>query len=309
MLQYTRNENGRLVPAESFDEAEIVRAVNPTSVELSVLAETACVPMDFLTAATDRDERPRFEVEEDCKLLILRVPHRDPSSDPPYVTLAFAIILTPTRILTVCSEDTALWSELLSGRTRIPAPSDTVRFLCLLFLHIARQYLGFLNSIRHESDEAEDAIQGSMTNQTLLRVQNLQKCLVYFTTSLRANEPMWDKVRRLAGRNLTEEEIDLLEDVRVEFGQARDLADIYGNILTGMMDAFASIISNNLNTVMKFLTLVTIILMLPTLVVSIYGMNVPLPFANSPHAFLIVMGFAALLAGLTVIFFLRRKFF
>ncbi|MEN6369857.1 MAG: magnesium transporter CorA family protein [Thermotogota bacterium] len=309
MLQYTRNENGRLVPAESFDEAEIVRVVNPTSVELSVLAETACVPMDFLTAATDRDERPRFEVEEDCKLLILRVPHRDPSSDPPYVTLAFAVILTPTRILTVCAEDTALWSELLSGRTRIPPTTDTVKFLCTLFLHIARQYLGFLNSIRHESDEAEGAIQGSMTNQTLIRVQNLQKCLVYFTTSLRANEPMWDRVRRLAGRNLTEEEIDLLEDVRVEFGQARDLADIYGNILTGMMDAFASIISNNVNAVMKFLTLVTIILMLPTLVVSIYGMNVPLPFANSPHAFLIVMGFAALLAGLTVIFFLRRKFF
>jgi magnesium transporter len=309
MLQYTRNENGRLVSTDSFAEAEIVRVVNPSSVELSVLAETACVPMDFLTAATDRDERPRFEVEEDCKLLILRVPHRDPSSDPPYVTVAFAIILTPTRILTVCAEDTALWSELLSGRTRIPPTSDTVKFLCTLFLHVARQYLGFLNSIRHESDEAEDAIQGSMTNQTLLRVQNLQKCLVYFTTSLRANEPMWDKVRRLAGRNLTEDEIDLLEDVRVEFGQARDLADIYGNILTGMMDAFASIISNNVNAVMKFLTLVTIILMLPTLVVSIYGMNVPLPFAHSPHAFLIVMGFAVLLAGLTVVFFLRRKFF
>lgn len=309
MLQYTRYENGRLVPADGVDQAHIVQVVNPTSVELSLVAETACVPMDFLTAATDRDERPRFEAEEDCKLLVLRVPHREKASDTPYVTVAFAIILTPGRIVTVCSEDTALWSELLSGRTRIPPTDDTVKFLCTLFLHIARQYLGFLNSIRHESDEAEGAIQGSMTNQTLIRVQNLQKCLVYFTTSLRANEPMWDRVRRLAGRNLTEEEIDLLEDVRVEFGQARDLADIYGNILTGMMDAFASIISNNVNTVMKFLTLVTIILMLPTLVVSIYGMNVPLPFENSPHAFLIVMGFAALLAGLTVIFFLRRKFF
>ncbi|MDD5647227.1 MAG: magnesium transporter CorA family protein [Candidatus Bipolaricaulis sp.] len=309
MLQYTRNENGRLVPAEGFDEAEIVRVVNPTSVELALLAETAHVPMDFLTAATDRDERPRFEAEEDCKLLILRVPHHEASSDTPYVTVALAVILTPTRVVTVCAEDTALWSELLSGRSRIPSPSDTVRFLCTLFLHIARQYLGYLNSIRHESDDAECAIQGSMTNRTLIRVQNLQKCLVYFTTSLRANEPMWDRVRRLAGRNLTEEEIDLLEDVRVEFGQARDLADIYSNILTGTMDAFASIISNNVNSVMKFLTLITILLMLPTLVVSIYGMNVPLPFQSSPHAFLITMGFSALLAGLAAIFFLRRKLF
>jgi len=309
MLQYTRNENGRLVPAGGLDEAEIVRVVNPTSVELALLAEAAHIPMDFLTAATDRDERPRFEVEEDSKLLILRVPHRDASSDTPYVTLALAIVLTPTRVVTVCAEDTALWSELLSGRSRIPSSSDTVRFLCTLFLHIAHQYLGFLNSIRHESDEAEDAIQGSMTNQTLIRVQNLQKCLVYFTTSLRANEPMWDRVRRLAGRNLTEEEIDLLEEVRVEFGQARDLADIYRNILTGTMDAFASIISNNLNTVMKFLTLVTIILTLPMLVASFYGMNVRLPFQGSPHAFLITMGFSVFLAGLAAIFFLKRKFF
>jgi len=309
MLQYTRNENGRLVPAGGLDEAEIVRVVNPTSVELALLAEAAHIPMDFLTAATDRDERPRFEVEEDSKLLILRVPHRDASSDTPYVTLALAIVLTPTRVVTVCAEDTALWSELLSGRTRIPPTTDTVKFLCTLFLHIARQYLGFLNSIRHESDEAEDAIQGSMTNQTLIRVQNLQKCLVYFTTSLRANEPVWDRVRRLAGRNLTEEEIDLLEDVRVEFGQARDLADIYNNILTNMMDAFASIISNNLNTVMKFLTLVTIILTLPMLVASFYGMNVRLPFQGSSHAFLITMGLSVFLAGLAAIFFLKRKFF
>ncbi|MCX6094937.1 MAG: magnesium transporter CorA family protein [Candidatus Bipolaricaulota bacterium] len=309
MLQYTRNENGRLVSTDSFDEAEIVRVVNPTSVELSVLAETACVPMDFLTAATDRDERPRFEVEEDCKLLILRVPHHEAASDTPYVTVALAIILTPTRIVTVCAEDTALWSELLSGRTRIPPTSDTVPFLCTLFLQTARQYLGFLNSIRHESDEAERAIQVSMKNQTLIRMQNLQKCLVYFTTSLRANEPMWDRVRRLAGRNLTDDEIDMLEDVRVEFGQARDLADIYSNILTGTMDAFASIISNNVSSAMKLLATITIVLMLPTLVASTFGMNVQLPFQESPFAFWITMGLSIVLSIVAVIAFLRMKIF
>jgi magnesium transporter len=148
-----------------------------------------------------------------------------------------------------------------------------------------------------------------MKNQTLIRMLNLEKCLVYFTTSLRANEPMWERIRRVAGRDLTEDEQDLLDDVRVEFGQARELADIYSNILTGMMDAFASIISNNVSTVMKFLASITIVLMLPTLVASTFGMNVHLPFQESPYAFWITMGVSFALSAVAVIAFLRMRFF
>ncbi len=309
MLTYYRFENGKLVYVDGLEECQVVQAISPTPVELDTLVGNLGIPMEFLTAATDRDERPRFEVEEDCKLLVIRVPHRDVASVTPYVTLAFAIILTPQRVITVCAEDTALWGELLSSRGRLPSPDDPIHFLGTVFLHVARQYLAFLQSIRHESDDVERAIHGSMKNQTLVRMLNLGKCLVYFTTSLRANEPMWDRMRRVAGRDLTEDEQDLLDDVRVEFGQARDLADIYSNILNGMMDAFASIISNNVSTVMKFLASITIVLMLPTLVASTFGMNVHLPFQESPYAFWITMGVSCVLSVVAVIAFLRMKIF
>ena len=309
MLTYCKFENGKLVYVDGLEECQVIQAISPTHVELDALSSNLGIPMDFLTAATDRDERPRFEVEEDCKLLVIRVPHRNVNSEIPYETLAFAIILTPQRVITVCSEDTVLWGELLASRGRLPAPDDPIRFLGTIFLHVARQYLAFLQSIRHESEEVERAIHGSMKNQTLIRMLNLEKCLVYFTTSLRANEPMWERIRRVAGRDLTEEEQDLLDDVRVEFGQARELADIYSNILTGMMDAFASIISNNVSTVMKFLASITIVLMLPTLVASTFGMNVHLPFQESPFAFWITMGVSFMLSAVAVIAFLRMRFF
>jgi magnesium transporter len=309
MLTYYRFENGKLVYVDGLEECQVVQAISPTPVELDTLVGNLGIPMEFLTAATDRDERPRFEVEEDCKLLVIRVPHRDVASVTPYVTLAFAIILTPQRVITVCAEDTALWGELLSSRGRLPSPDDPIHFLGTVFLHVARQYLAFLQSIRHESDDVERAIHGSMKNQTLVRMLNLGKCLVYFTTSLRANEPMWERMRRIAGRDLTEDEQDLLDDVRVEFGQARDLADIYSNILNGMMDAFASIISNNVSSVMKFLATITIVLMLPTLVSSTLGMNVPLPFGDSPFAFWVTIGVSFLLSAIAVIAFLRMKIF
>ena len=309
MLTYCRLDNGKLVYVDNLQECEIVQAVAPSAVEIDALVGSLGIPIEFLTAATDRDERPRFEVEGDYKLFVLRVPHREPASVMPYGTLAFAIILAPGRLITVCAEDTALWGEALSSRTRLPSPREPLLLLLTLALHVARQYLSFLNSIRHESEEVERAIHGSMRNETLVRMLNLGKCLVYFTTSLRANETMWDRVRRIAGRELTEEEQDLLDDVRVESGQARDLADIYSNILNGMMDAFASIISNNVSGVMKLLATITIVLMLPTLVTSTLGMNVRLPFGDSPFAFWITIGVSLVLAAVAVIAFLRMKIF
>jgi len=309
MLTYCRLDNGKLVYVDSLRECEIVQAVAPSAVEIDALVGNLGIPIEFLTAATDRDERPRFEVEGDYKLFVLRVPHREPASVMPYGTLAFAIILAPGRLITVCAEDSALWGETLSSRTRLPSPREPLLLLLTLALYVARQYLSFLNSIRHESEEVEQAIRGSMKNETLVRMLNLGKCLVYFTTSLRANETMWDRVRRVAGRELTEDEQDLLDDVRVESGQARDLADIYSNILNGMMDAFASIISNNVSGVMKLLATITIVLMLPTLVTSTLGMNVPLPFGDSPYAFWITIGVSLVLAVVAVVAFLRMNIF
>jgi len=203
-----------------------------------------------------------------------------------------------------------MWSDLLANRRhRLPAPQNRVAFLAELFLHVARQYLLSIRQIKDEADAAEKAIHGSMKNEMLIRMLNLEKCLVYFSTSLKANEPIWDRFRKINGRELTEDEKDLVDDVKIEFRQAQDLVDIYSNILSGMMDAFASIIANNLNVVMKMLTLITIILMLPTLIASIYGMNVELPWQHSPHAFMFPMIISLFLSGVVFVFFVRKKWF
>lgn len=309
MLTYIKHEGGKLLSADSLEDCQIVRVVSPTSDELSLICEKLQTPMDFLTAATDRDERSRAETEDFHKLFIIRIPHRQALSDTPYITLALAVILTPTHIVSVCSEHSMVWNDLTTSRSRIPSPQDRVPFLCAFFLHIAREYLTFLRQIRDESDTVERAIHGSMKNEMLIRLLNLEKCLVHFTTSLRANEPIWERFRRVHGRELNEEEAELINDVKVEFRQAQELADIYSNILSGMMDAFASIISNNLTVVMKFLTSITIILMLPTLVASLYGMNVELPFQHSSHAFLITVGVSVVLSVLGVGVFLKKQWF
>ncbi|MGV1099673.1 magnesium transporter CorA family protein [Thiovibrio sp. JS02] len=310
MLTYMKHKAGGLADAASLAESQIVRAFAPTPAEIAQLRDGLHIPEDFLLAALDRDERPRIEVDDACRLLIIRIPHHNAASDTPYVTIALAFILTPEHIVTVCSEESMLWRDLLAGRrSRLPSPADRVSFLATLFLQVARQYLVFLRQIRDEADAAERAIHGSMKNEMLIRMLNLEKCLVFFTTSLRANEPLWDRFRRIHGRELTEDEKDLIDDVKIEFRQAQDLADIYSNILSGMMDAFASIIANNLNVVMKFLTLITIILMLPTLIASIYGMNVELPWQHSPHAFLIPMVISLTLSAIGIAVFFKKKWF
>ncbi len=309
MIELLRVINGRLTSVGKYEDAEIIRMVNPDEAELKSVQEISHAPYDFLTAATDRDERPRIECEDDYKLIIMRVPYEDRESVVPVITIAFGIILTSTYIITVCSLPSPVWDVLQKNRARIPSPLKRAEFLCALFMGIAKLYLTELNKIRSEADDVELAIHHSMKNEILIRMLNLEKCLVYFNTSLRAHEPIWDRFRKIYGNVLTEEEQDLLDDVRIEFRQAQELAEIHSNILSSMMDAFASIISNNLNVVMKFLTAITIILMLPTLIASIYGMNVELPFQHSPYAFWITIGISLMLSVLSALIFLRKKFF
>lgn len=298
-----------MLPSENIGDAEIIRLAKPVPDEIEHVHKETNVPVEMLTAAMDREERPRIEVDDEYKLIIFRIPHHEKNSNIPYITMALGIILTSRRIITVCSEESLLWPDLLAGKGRIPGPSARMEFLCFIFMLTAHQYLAILNQIRNEANQVENAIHISMKNEMLIKMLNLEKCLVYFSTSLRSNEQIWDRLPRFTGVNMTEPEQEMLEDVKIEFRQARDLADIHSNILSGMMDAFASVISNNLNVVMKFLTSMTIILMWPTLVASIYGMNVSLPFQNSSHAFLIVMVFSCCISALNVLLFLKLKWF
>jgi magnesium transporter len=310
MLQYYQYGGGRFALTASPADCRLVWAVSPSAAEVEQIHQLTAAPVDFISAAADRDERPRMEMEDDCKLVLVHVACHD-AQDPelPYYTMAFAIVFTERHIVTVCSQDCSAWAEVLAGRVHAPEPGDGLRFACFLLMRFARQFLAYLNAIRREANGVEKEIHFSVNNATLIRMLNLEKCLVYFTTSLRSDELVWNQLPRGWGRQPTEEEMEAIEDVGIEFRQAKDLADLHSSILSGMMDAFASVISNNLNVVIKVLTSVTIILMLPTLVASIYGMNVALPFEHAPHAFLITVGISVVLSAFGLFLFWKLKWF
>jgi magnesium transporter len=309
MTEYLDVRDGRLARLDSPAESPLIRLVAPNLDQMQRISALTGAPVEFLQAACDRDERPRIEHEDDAHLVVLRIPFEEPEADVPVITVAFGLIFTPSHIVSVCSVPSTLWETLQYGRARIPKPVDRVAFLWALLLTISRMYLTHLQNIRVEADTVERQIHHSMKNEMLIRMLNLETCRVYFTTSLRGHENLLGRIKRIKTTPLTEDEEDELEDIRIEFKQALDLAEIHSNILTGMMDAFASVISNNLNVVMKFLTATTIILMLPNLVASIYGMNIELPFQHHPHAFVITMGAAIVIALTGTAVFLFKKFF
>jgi len=183
------------------------------------------------------------------------------------------------------------------------------RLILQILSRAATVYLNYLKKINRQTTEIENRLHKSMKNEELINLLDFEKSLVYFSTSLRSNELVMDRLYRSGLLTKFEEDEDFLEDLIIENKQALEMTNIHSNILSSMMDAFASVISNNLNMVMKFLTSVTIILMIPTLIASIYGMNIRLPFARSSHAFAITIGASIMLSLIGVFIFIKRKWF
>lgn len=291
-----------------------INLAEPTPAELERVCSAFDIPREFLSDPLDKDERARVEIDEDSSsaLIVLLVPCKEVTDDQaiPYSTVPFGIVMTPNVILTVCARQTALIDEFRQMRRLCP-PFDRHRFVFHILLCAASLYLRYLREIRNDADAIESNLHlhRALKNDSIIDLRDLQKALVYFTTSLTSNDIMVSRLGHMRQLGISEDDLDFLEDVAIEYRQALEMASIHSNILTGTMDAFASVISNNLNMVMKSLTSVTIVFMLPTLVSSIYGMNVPLPLAGNAHAFEIILGIAFFLAMLTVFFFIRRKFF
>lgn len=291
-----------------------INLAEPTPAELEKISGAYEFPPEFLTDPLDKDERARVEVDEDTStsLIVIRVPCKEAVDDNavPYTTVPFGIIITPNAVITVCARQTALIDEFRQMR-RICPPYDRHRFAFNIMLRAATLYLRYLREIGDDADTIERNLHlhQALKNDSLIDLRDLQKALVYFTTSLTANEIVVSRLGHMRQLGIKEDDLDFLDDVAIEYRQALETASIQSNILTGTMESFASVISNNLNMVMKSLTCVTIVFMLPTLVSSIYGMNIDLPFQHSPHAFAITMGIAFALAMLTVFFFIKRKLF
>ena len=314
MMTIYKWENGGLKEASEFASSCWINLVDPTTTELEAVLTHSNVPRDFLTDPLDAGERPRFDYEDDASLIIVHVPRpaEDEDSVSPYRTVPLGIILFGQSVITVCSAATPVTTAFLDQIRRVCPPSDTYRFAFRLLWHAGVLFLRYINEIHSRTAALEDELHESISNEVLMKLFQIEKTLVYFTTSLKADTIALARANTARQLTLSEDDRDYLEDAMVEYQQALETATIHSNILNGTLDTFASIINNNLNNVMKYLTAATIMLAAPTLIASLYGMNIGLPFQNHAHAFSIVMGFSGLLAiaigALFVVLSRKRKF-
>ena len=308
MIVIRKTIDGKLSPLDHLDFDCWVNMINPSQEELQRVSVLLGVPLDYLFDPLDADERARIEMEDGVILLVIRVPiENEGEARVPYQTLPIGVVITPSAVITVCRSSRDLVTELLNGRTRIVDTAERMRFAIHLMQRTSLMYLHCLKDINRRSDVIEQRLQLSTRNQELIDLLGIEKSLVYFATSLKANDIIMDKVLRMRSVQLSEDETDLLEDAITENRQAIDMSKIHSDILSGTMDAFASIISNNMNTVMKFLTGFTIIMMIPNIVSGIYGMNIPLPFQEQAHAFSIVSAITAGACALAWMVFLKKR--
>jgi magnesium transporter len=275
--------------------------------EFSELSLALGIPLDFLTDSLDIDERSRYEIEDDTKLIVIKTPTENNSfneSDAFYVTIPICIILTTTQIVTVNSfENEAIKKFLNSFQNRKP---DKMNMMVLkIFEKITNNFQDHLKEINHRRNTLEQRLYDSNRNEELLQLMRIQKSLVYFVTALRSNELLMMKLARTNFLGLNEDEKDFLGDMIIETSQALETANTYTNILSSTMDAYASIISNNQNLVLKRLSTLTIFLSIPVLIASIYGMNVPLPFQDSTHAFWIPSLISLIILGFAIFYYFR----
>jgi magnesium transporter len=309
MITILNNGNVGLTTQAEPTSGSWMNIIDPTPEEIARLQELG-IPQDFITYPLDMDERARMERENGEILILLRIPiFQGDNTDLPYITVPLGIILTDRLIITVCKKENDILQSFMSGRVRDVATYKRNRFVLRLLLATANRYLTYLREINKVVDILEDQLQQSTRNKEVLELLKYQKSLTYFTTSLKSNELMMERLQRSQMFKTYAEDEDLLEDVLTENQQAIEMTNIASNILSSMMDAFASIISNNLNAIMKFLASVTIVLSVPTIIASLFGMNVSLPFESHPLAFLVVLGITFLVASVVVVVFWKRDWF
>ncbi len=302
---------GGYVEIQQAEKGCWINVSQPSENEINKLVTDFGVPQDIVHDIMDVDERPRVEHDEGWLLIIFRIPVSNLKNGVPFYTLPLGIFITDNLTVTLCYE----FNEVLpfehpslyrENRQHI---DDVLNFTLKLYLRSANTYLRYLKQINQQTALIEQDLEKSIRNQELNKLLKMEKCLVFFITSLKANELVLAKLRNLKRSTLTEINEDLMEDAMIENKQALDMAQIYSDIQSGMMDAFASVISNNLNVVMKQLTLISIILIIPTLIASVYGMNVPNYLENARWAFPALLGFSGLMSFYGVMMFRKRAWF
>ncbi|MCD7951643.1 MAG: magnesium transporter CorA family protein [Synergistaceae bacterium] len=307
MLKITKTTESQLIELTP-DRIEVgawINLVRPSADELNAVEAITEAPQDFIRSALDPEESSRIEIEDNHILVLINVPINHDSHVYEYDTIPLGIIITPDYIVTICQEYNDVIQNFSETRFRYFSTFKRTRLLFQILYRSAMLFLKDLRQMTRRSDQIEQDLRKSMKNEELFQLLDLQKGLTYYSMSLRSNKVVVERLLRLCSNpqvshiiKFREEDEELLDDVRVEYDQAIEMAQIQTAVLAGMMDAFASVISNNLNIVMKFLASITIVMAIPTMVASFFGMNVPVPWEGDPMGFAIVSTVAL---GLTIV--------
>ena len=322
-MRVYRTSNGWIVEESSLEEKNLwIELVNPTEDEIKLVSSRFDIRVDFLKASLDYDESSRIEVENQQILILVNMPIIEHVEMPVmFNTVPLGMIITEDMFITVSLEENQLTHDLISSHPEYNT-NNRARLALELLYNIARLFLKYLKDIDKRSVEIEQGVKKSLRNEELVKLLNLEKSLVYFTTSLRSNEFVLIRFKRFYLKRVRDKEVKLtkeildindedeefLEDVIIENKQAIDMADVYSNILGNTMDAFATIISNNLNIVMKFLAIITLVMAIPSVITSYYGMNIALPYQKSPLAYLGIIVISCIAMVVVAYILIKKKY-
>ena len=308
MIEYYRSVRGAVTRLGDYAPGCWVNVVAPTPDELTYLTEQRGVPLDYLLYSLDLDERPRFERDDEYVLIVMQTSFSfGGEADVPFDTLPLGIIHTPSALVTVSTAQNPVLEEFKSGRIRNVSTVKRNRFTMQIFLRVAQRYLIDLKQINRQVDAIETRLETSTRNRELLGLLRFEKSLVYFKTALKANELMMERIRRDRVFEMYPDDHDLFEDVLIENLQAIEMTDIATTILVSMMGAFASVISNNVNAVVKVLTVATIMVAIPTWITGVFGMNVSLPLQERPWAFTLVIVLCLVSSAALLVWFRLKR--
>ncbi len=284
MINYYKTIDNSLVEINDIQNGCWVSVIDPTQEEIKSIMERFNLDNGFIKSSLDEEESSRVEIEDDQTLIIFDTPmiEKQTQNTIQYSTMPIGIIITEQNVFTFSLKENVVISEMASGLIKNVFTHKKTSFILTLLLRVAARFLSCLKQIEKISSSIEKQLHKSAKNKELIQLLGLEKSLVFFSTSLKADESTLEKILRGRVIKLYEDDQELLEDVLIEVKQAVEMSNIYSSILTGMMDAYGSIISNNVNLIMKRLTIITILMAIPTIVFSYYGMNVEnLPFDNS----------------------------
>ena len=301
------NTQGGLSQLQEWQPNCWIQVTCPTEEDRQMLEEKFEIPDYFLSDISDTDERARYEYDDGWMLIILRIPYvKEVRSRTPYTTVPLGIIHKRDVTITVCYYETNMMIDFVSyQQKRGEGFTDYVDMIFRLFLSSAVWYLKRLKQISMLIDKAKRNLDREVNNESLIGLSRLQDSLTYFNTSIRGNETLLSKLKFKL--QIDELDADLIEDVNIEMTQARETTSIYSNILESTMDTYQSIINNNMNTIMRTLTSVTIILMLPTLVASFFGMNLVNGMESSPAGFIVAIIISVLISVLSWAIFRHKR--